>query len=226
MMRWEVQVMPVGPLSTGAVAVYVGLPSGSGAAISPAAAAVVGAAAVLGGNLAGQRNIVLLGTGRTAPRYLIERAWIPFFNDLGGSAMPFDELYSGTRALVSMDLNFYDPNVLQIIESVPNGPFSSFGTSALLDQATFMVAEGAAMPLYLRFLNYGKAFYRSLGLPPGVRFAFSWLLGPDRHEPGSQAKQINLIWRCQRGLIAANGMMTFADNNMTGVPAFPGLKNQ
>ena len=186
------------PLSTGAVAIYVG----TGKHNAPA----------------------LLGTGRTAPRYLIERAWIPFFNDLGGSAMPFDELYAGTRALVSVDLNWLDLKVLKVAQAVPGSVSQQTGFQALLDQGSFMVAENLASPLWLRFLNYNKPAFRALGLAPGIRFPYSRLLGPDRHEPGTQSLNINLIWRCQRGFVPVLGGFLFADNDMTGLPPFPGLK--
>jgi hypothetical protein len=171
----------------------------------------------VGGGLTGKRPVPF-GTAEGMPRYLVERAWKPFFNDLGGSQMPFDEQFAGARALISADINLMDHDVLNQMESVPS--LSGFpGINLPFDQGTFMVAEGAATPLWLVFTRALTPAMRAAKLPLGIRFLATWLMGPDTHHVGSDAKKVNLIWRAQR-VLRPDFSWSFADNNITGLPPF------
>ena len=163
--------------------------------------------------------MLYLGTGKRAPRWVFECAFIPFHNDLGGSVIPFDEIYAGTRGLISMDLNRFDRLTLNRVESVPNFLNANAGAQGAFDQGTMMIQEGAAYPLVMTFPYFSKPAYRALGMPPGIRFLACWAMGPDGwNNNGTDAQEINLIWAPTRRYIPATGGWLLADNVVAGLP--------
>jgi hypothetical protein len=161
-----------------------------------------------------------LGTAERFPRMSIRTGWEPVFNDLGGQRVPFDLLYEGQEAFVSVDLTRWNENVLQVmmaraISTVP-------GLDGPLDIGTAMLTENAAGPLWLLFPFGGvKAAFNAPGsgpMPGGYRFPRAILAGPEDFESmGTAPRKIRLIWHCLRFFNPQNGRFLLYDNNMAGV---------
>lgn len=155
-----------------------------------------------------------LGYGREAPRIQRKEGWVPFFTDLGGPVISFDELFAGEEALVSITLNYYRSDTLRFVEDVTRTgspmvmPWGSIGA--------FAVQEGLAYPIAMVFPFAAKAAYKEVGLPPGVRF-YAAKVESFAYSQGTLPVEINIIWKCKAVFNKANGAFALGDNNVAGL---------
>src|SRR5215468_4185309 len=126
---------PVGPQTTGAVEIFAGVGPG--------------------------RSHLFLGWGKTSPRFQRRYGYLPFFTDLGGPAIPMDEVFAGQEAYISVDLNFFRADTLGRVESVPNPGGSGALGNVFGDIGTLMVWEGMAYALTLVFPYFFKAAWKA-----------------------------------------------------------------
>jgi len=157
-----------------------------------------------------------LGTAQRPPRVRTRRGWVPVYNDLGGTQVPFDLLFAGQEAFIIADMNRFKMAVMQAISSMPNTDGIA-GLNTAGDIGTLMQAEGAAFALVLVF-PYAvlKPAMRAAGLPGGLTFPCAVLEGPDDLEVGTVNMKKNLIFHCIPGYNPANGSTTLYIN---GVPS-------
>lgn len=159
-----------------------------------------------------------LGTGKTAPRYRTRYGWVPFFNDLGGPVISFDEVFAGKEAMISLDLNRFDQDTLDLVESVPVPGLDGPGFVDPYSMGTMMVQEEAAYGLILSFPNSSKPAYRAAKLPAGIYFPAAWLEGPSDHTVGNVPREINLVWKAKAVYDPKEGDFLLATRTL---PAFP-----
>lgn len=112
-----------------------------------------------------------LGTCQIRPRILWRREWEPVMNDLGAK-VPFDMQYMGMEAIVHLDLNRHDPDVINQLRTPPGS--ETFGVEEFGSLGTVMVQDGAAFPLVLVFPYLQKSLI----------FPTSIFMGPDTEEDG------------------------------------------
>jgi len=165
------------------------------------------------------RTAAFLGYGREAPRIQIRYAWAPYFTDIGGPLVSFDEVFAGVEATVSVTLNFFRQDTLQAVESVPNASAVP-GMNLFGDIGSLAIFEGLTYPLVLTYPYHTlKSVYSSQNPPKGVRFLAAKLEGPSLYTQGTLPREINLVWKCKSVYQPANGSLLLADNVLTGLPA-------
>jgi hypothetical protein len=114
-----------------------------------------------------------LGTCQIRPRILWRREFEPVLNDLGGK-VPFDMQYMGQEAVIYLDLNRHDPDVIQSLRTPPLSDtfgveeFGSIGAVMAQDGHTFALSLN--MPYLQKTLVFGSAIF----------------LGPDTEEDGTR----------------------------------------
>lgn len=163
------------------------------------------------------RTAAFLGYGREAPRIQRKHGWVPFFNDLGGPIISFDDVFAGEESLVSVTLNYWRSDTLAGVESVPTSGGATF-TNPFGDIGALAIFEGKTYPLVLTFPYAAKPAYRTAGLPAGVRFYAARLEGPTLYTPGTVPLEINLIWKCKAVFQPATGAFVSGDRNIAGLP--------
>ncbi len=172
---------------------------------------------------------VFLGTGERAPKQRTMRGWEPVFNDLAGTADPFEELYEGQWAFVTVRLTRWNQGVVDYLQSVPIAPGLvpggvGPGTDLLGDVGTAMQLENRLFPLWLLY-DYGavgrfpKAAMVGGGMPAGRHYFGTKLESPDEETRGTQANFIDLIWKAKRIYDPSTGAFFLYDTNTAGMPA-------
>lgn len=184
---------------------------------TPAGPKVTGAVALYGG-VGPNRSMLGLGYGREAPRVQINYGWVPFFTDLGGPLISFDEIFASGEALISVPLNYYRADVLSLVESVPTAGVGAL-TFAPGDVGSLAIFEGKTYPIALVFPNSLKTAYRSAGMPPGVRFLAAHVQTVT-YSLGLRAQEVNLVWKCKAVFQPASGGFILGDRNVTGLAPF------
>lgn len=128
-------------------------------------------------------------------------------NDLGGEA-PFDAIYSGESARITVDLNRFNTPLLRSIEARSRSatfPGAVGGFDAPGQVGTLMVTEGASFQLLLHFPFSAKApFLGAVGpnsggpMIQGYRF-FAAYLDPESVQGGSASVlKYHLSFECLR----------------------------
>lgn len=184
-----------------------------------AGAQVTGAVHIFPGVLNAAKAFAYLGTGREAPKIRTARGWVPFFNDIGGPKISFDEVFAGEEAMISVVLNRFNGAVLSAITSVPNFLLGAHpGIKPFGSTGTMMLQEGLAYPLVMTFPYFSKPAFKALGMPPGVRYYASFLEGPEEYLQGTVPREINLIWKCKAVYDPRNGSQSLGDNVIPKLP--------
>ncbi len=186
---------------------------------------VTGAVFVYAG-IGSQGSPVFVGTGERAPMQRLMRGWEPVFNDIGGTADPFEELYEGQWCFILIRLTRWNELVVNSMQSTPFTPGAAGapGTDALGDMGLAMQLERALFPLWVLY-DYGlggrfpKAAMTLGGMPPGRRYLGVKLEGPDAETTGTQANTIDLVWKAKRIYDPSTGNFYLYDRDMTGLPA-------
>jgi hypothetical protein len=166
-----------------------------------------------------------LGHSEKGPSFQVRPQFSDVFVDLGGQNVPFDVVYQGEDALVTVDLARWNQNVLALIQDIAtlgaggnapgNDPSGAIGT--------LMLTEQKAYPLYLRFPYASKAAFStgpSGAEPPGYRFLFAMLQEDGFPDLGTKARKQHLVWHCLRAFNPSQGIVgqfTLMDFNMTSL---------
>jgi hypothetical protein len=167
------------------------------------------------------RQPVYLGTAEASPRISDLPSFFSWYADEAGPGLPTDELYEGSEALISADINRWNEPVYaalaQTVNPAPGGaapgwdPFGAVGTS--------LVMEGFTHPLWVQFPYAIKLAMGTRGLVGGYRFYNCKLIAPrmlDRlgHEPAVR----RLVWKASRYYDLASGISGLYDTDMSGLP--------
>lgn len=178
---------PAGPKVTGAVGIWCGLgPSGAPAG---------------------------LGYGREAPRYKTDVGWHPFYTDLGGPAIPLDEVFASVEVMISVALNWFREDTMALVEAragVNGFPLNAVGSLAIF--------EGLTYPLTLVFPKSLNPIYKAAGLPPGIRFLAAKVQSI-QYSQGTVPQEATVIWKA-KAVLQGNGAMLVADRNLAGIPPY------
>jgi hypothetical protein len=157
------------------------------------------------------------GTTERTPRIQIRPAWSPVYNDLGGSKVPFDMMYEGEESLESGTFTRWNELIHATLANRPS-TLGSRGRNVAGDIGTYMIAEGMAYTLWMVFPYASKALFAANNMPPGYRFPFSWLEGPDDlDENGTNPRKIGLLWHSLRGFDPSTGSFLLYDHDMSAV---------
>jgi hypothetical protein len=140
-----------------------------------------------------------LGHSERGPSFQVRPQYSPVFVDLGGQNVPFDTVYDGEDAMVTVDLTRWNNGLLEIIQDKAGltGP----GSDAPGNIGTLMVTEGSAYQLYLHFPYAAKAAFSNQtngALPAGYRFRAAFLETDDSPDLGTKAKKQHLVFHCLR----------------------------
>lgn len=160
-----------------------------------------------------------LGTAEDTPTIDIDRAYVPWYDDEGGTSFPADDIYESEQGLVVADISRWNEPVYAYIACVYNqlDPAGGRGYDPPFSVGTSMAYEGATYPLWVQFPYAAKLLYADM--PPCYRFYCASLLGPDRLEPLNHLpSKRRLIWRARRYLNVVNGFAALYDHNMTTPP--------
>jgi len=179
------------PYCSGPVAAYVG-PGSYSAGGMPGPAG--GGVAFLGHNQ------------RRGPRISIRRAWEPVFSDISGTRIPYDLIYEGQEAYVTIEFSRYNMAVIGALANIPNNlggvdmPFTDVGGT----RGTIMLTEGVAVGLVLTFPfsitgptpHVAMSNAANGALPSGFYFPGAIYEGPDEWEPGTAPLTITVTFHC------------------------------
>lgn len=181
---------------------------------------------------------VYVGTAETKPDIEVTPAWTEVKNDIAGQSLPLDRMYDGMEGMVSAIMTRWNYPVLLAMQARPNiavagagGLGGAEGVNFQLDVGTMMSTEGFTYPFWVWFPKAALAAYA--GMPAGYRFWSTFLIGPDKIEPGTRAKKQALVVKAQRAFTPSNspaqsvpgGMVPggptavfrLFDHNMTGI---------
>jgi hypothetical protein len=164
--------------------------------------------------------IAYLGTCEDAPRIKIVRKWREIHNDIGGDEA-FDRSYMGRAALISLDLNRFDEDVMQRIEAMPNAIVGRDGAELFGDIGTIVGLEAASLGIYVQFPYSVKAAFQVAPsqMPAGYRFPRCVPLDDEMYPLGTKARKNNIAFVAQRIYNPTTGDFLLYDHNMTGLPA-------
>lgn len=166
----------------------------------------------------GSGNPLFIGTGEKAPRYSIRRFFDKVMNDISGSVIPYDYLFEGVEAFVTVRLTKWDEANLQIIQDVI-AHAGAPGTMPAGDLGTLMMTEGVGKPLWIQYTyGPGQPFAKAaMGtMIPGYHAPCAFLEGPDDRDGGTDAAGVLLTWHCIRQY-EGNGVFTLFDQNLAGL---------
>lgn len=181
------------PFATGVQHCFVGL-GGSGSAPSP----------------------LYLGTGESFVRRDEHRAWDAIMNDISGSQLPFDYVFSGSEVIHSLVLTRWNMAVIRLLEAQPDPFFNVRGTTREVDVGALMQTEGLVFQFWVTNAFSGKAAYPLLDA--GRRYPSTILWGPDTEEGGTRANKRHLIFRSYRIYDPVTRSMLLWDTNLAGLP--------
>ena len=162
------------------------------------------------------------------PRISIRRGWETLFVDLSGPQIPYDLIYTGQEAWVTIELSRYNQNVLEALQLTAfakAGGQLNPGTDWGGDRGTIMITEGANSPLYLRFpFSAAGAFPHAAmnnatngALPSGMRFPGAIYKGPDERQTGVGANFVMVTFHCLSTFDPATGKFTLFDYGVSGL---------
>lgn len=145
------------------------------------------------------------------PRISVRRAWEPVFTDISGTRIPFDLLYEGIEAYVTVEFSRYNFSVLRQLQTTPTAlsgadplggikPFLDTG----FDRGTLMLTEGVNVALYLQFpfSAAGPFTHPAMNnaangpIPSGLLFPGAIFEGPDEMETGTAPLTTMVTFHC------------------------------
>lgn len=157
-----------------------------------------------------------LGTCEESPDIEIRPEFEPVRNDIGGVKVPFDMSYQGEDALIVLDLNRWDEDVLRACQALPgtSAGGNTRGQSGPLDVGTLMLTESKTIPVYIVFpFNSKPAMAR---MPQGYRFFAAYNLGPHRNRPlGTRPRKVLTAFHAIRSFDPAHGTFLLYDEDVS-----------
>lgn len=164
-------------------------------------------------------TVLYLGTAQRPPKHRIRRGFVPVYNDISGTQVPFDLLYSSQEAFTIFDLNRFNRSVLNRIQSMPN-TLGASGINTAADIGTLMLTEGFAFTLIIAYpFATSHPAMAAAGLPRGIVFPGTVLEGPDDIDDGTTAEKINLIFHSIPMYVPSTGAFVLAHANVPALPA-------
>ncbi len=201
---------------TGPVHLYVGLNiSRSGSTGSTLMADLIA-----GANAASTSQIYYLGTCETAPKIQIDPKWKAIHADIGGDEVPFDWIFMGEDAKVAGVLTRWNESVYSALAARPRTS-GTRGAATATDMGTLMLTDAVAVPLWLHFPYYSKAYGSTYNMPNGYRFFATWMMGPDEIETGTKVNKRLIRLQCNRVYKASDGTWQLYDGSMVNIPSVP-----
>lgn len=133
-------------------------------------------------------------------------------NDVAGMT-PYDMLFSGEEAIVSVTLTRWNEPVYAAIANKANlGGVR--GTESGVSRGTLMLTQGIAAPLWISYPFNTLAPFTTL--PAGYHFYAAFLESPDRLNPGVRAYKIHLQWHCLAVYFAGQVLSTGLGGGIVG----------
>lgn len=161
-----------------------------------------------------------LGTCEVAPAIEIRRHYKPIYYVPMGKAVPYDVLYEGQDAIISMTLT----NWSEILYAVIGGRMNQIAGGGLrgVDRCnaigSMVNSEGMALRLWLQFPYAAKPVFAANAMVPGYAFYQVRLLGPDTIDPGTKPAKLRLVWHATKVFDPATGDQYLFDHDMSAVP--------
>jgi len=174
--------------------------------------------------------VLPLGWSEKGPSFQIRPRYSDVYVDLGGQNVPFDVMYQGEDALVSITLAKFNQTTLNIIQNKANPGGGPPGTDPFGSIGTLMLTEQKAYNLFLRFPYASvKAFYYGAGnasgpMPPGYRFLQATFVTDDHPALGTKPKFPRVAWHCLRNFDPSTGTFKLFDFDMSAIGSInPGI---
>lgn len=145
------------------------------------------------------------GTGETAPDVDVNGSLIPVMNDLGGTTLPFDRIWDGEEAMISVVINRFNWATMRKLLARPNfrRVAPTPGTSISGDIGTLIGGEGMTYNLWLQWTYATKASMSGGApegpMPGGFRFFSAFMSYPTKMPGGTKDQKNSCIFQCQRG---------------------------
>jgi hypothetical protein len=168
-----------------------------------------------GGSVAAN-TVLFLGWGEAAPVININSQHLPVMSDVAGG-VPFDLMFQGEDADISVDLTVYNEIVFRKLVARPRYSGTA-GTGATGDIGTLHRTEGTNFCLYLQFPYAStKTAFQSAAdgdeLPEGYRFPSCCIDGPVQIIGGTKVNKRRVRFRAIP-VIASTGSYVLYDHNM------------
>lgn len=161
-----------------------------------------------------------LGTCEQMPTIEVRPNYRPIYINDVGKKVPYDLLYEGKDAILSMTLNNFSEYLHAIIGGRTNARVPGGGPRGidLYDSiGSLILSEGLSLMVWLQFPNAAKPAMAQGGLPPGWRFFACTLLAPDRIEPGLRPKKIRLVFHALKLYDFVSGNQFLFDHDMSSI---------
>ncbi len=161
---------------------------------------------------------IYLGTCEGAPRIEHRAALEPVMNDISGPRVPFDKMWVGEEAMVSVDMTRWNEPVRALaLSRWQRGGVIPRGTENTFARGTLLITEGMAFGLWVLFPN--SIFNPAMAtLPNGYRYPAAWVETPESLEPGVRPYKTRMVFSALGVYTPAVGGFLLYDGNMAGLP--------
>lgn len=165
---------------------------------------------------------VFFGWGESAPDPEFLPEYENLMSDLGGTRKPWDKIFEGADARVSITSTIWDEDVLQSCMSYTKTSLP--GVVGNYDVGTLMHAEKRSYQLWLVYPYQVKPFMAAANMRKGYHFYGAMIEGPVRRKQGTGGNKVSLSWYC--GIPRINGIGACYDFDMSAVLNKPTPLNQ
>ena len=175
----------------------------------------------------GSTAALFLGTGEDGVTIEEHPDFAPVMNDLSGPRKPFDMMYCGNEAIVSVTLTRWNEPIHASLAAYGHPNTSIRGKDNPLDRGTLMLTEGKTFMLYVTYPSVAGIIaapvppYAAQGLPAGYRFFACHLMAPLRLLPGTRPYKVQMVFHAVSTYSSPSGPSdsAFAVAKLTTAPA-------
>lgn len=136
---------------------------------------------------------LLLGWAITSPEFEETPKYHEVYSDLGGRLEPFNLIYDGTSALVSVTANVVDLEVLRGVRDSGRAGGNLTGTDGSLSRGQLVLGR-SDFSLIVKNQYYGTP-NATPGLAPGRRYFSCTLAGYKESAAGTRSMEVALVFR-------------------------------
>lgn len=214
--------MPQNVFVTGPALIYVGFPTAIN--VNPPPPVTPGTAGP--GNTIAAANVQVfanfsyhfLGTCESSPEIQDRGFFEPVFNSLSGVRIPWDEVYQGEDAIIGLTLTRYDELVYRAVRTRISSP--AFAGQTLWGEiGTLVYTERRRMHLVITYTYSIKPQMQQAGLPAGVTYVNTRLIGPDSRGPlNTTARKPYLVFHALPITIPGVGSVLYVDSIPANLP--------
>lgn len=146
----------------------------------------------------GESKPLYWGTAVTAPEFEEIPRFIEVNNDLAGRSEPFQLIFDGFSAMVSVTVNRLDLGVMQMLRDHANhvGTGNSLGLDGLDDRGSLVLGRNDFSVIVRNsFANRVVGNLNVVGLPKGRNYMYCTLMGYKESAAGTRAMEAACVFR-------------------------------